>query len=115
MLYRGGVPCRDQQGQRMTTTSAIEEHEGMSGATTCCEEVIAAPQTAASDTDTETKATKETKDGNKGKKTEADENRVHTMLMRKEFAQHPSHSIEQQAYTQCCLGDSPPTCEVVTA
>ncbi|KAL8614715.1 hypothetical protein ACOMHN_066452 [Nucella lapillus] len=70
-----GCPAVTNRDSQMTTTSDIEEPEVMSGAVTGCEKVIAAPQTAASDTDTETKATKETKDWNKCKKTEPDENR----------------------------------------
>ncbi|KAL8569178.1 hypothetical protein ACOMHN_035448 [Nucella lapillus] len=72
-----GCAAVTNRDSEMTTTLAIEEPEVMSGAVTGCEEVIAAPQTPASGTDTETKTTQETKDGNKGKKTEADENRYY--------------------------------------
>ncbi|KAL8623157.1 hypothetical protein ACOMHN_057956 [Nucella lapillus] len=101
-----GCPAVTNRDSKMTTTSVIEQPEVMSGATTCYEEVIAAPQTAASDTDTETKATKETKDGNKGKKTEADEN-LHTHNADEERVPPNTPPTPLNSKPSAALGESP--------
>ncbi|KAL8609150.1 hypothetical protein ACOMHN_053312 [Nucella lapillus] len=108
-------PAVTNRDSEMTTTSAIEEPEVMSGATTCCEEVIAAPQTAASGTDTETKAKKKTKDGNKGKKTEADENRrTHNADEERVPPNTPPTPLNSKPTPSAASGDSPPTQDSVT-